>query len=83
MIFDVSNAWGAAVFQLDPVLELKRVLSVCTDSMAVTQADSPCRVDEQGNLAVTTRKFKAVWPVFGDDRLRGPVLIHCYGEIVQ
>lgn len=82
MIFTPKDAIRAKIFALDPVRPIDRVTRIDTRRGVLEQVVEPIRVDDWGDLVCVERKFSAIWPIF-DGSSRGPVLFHCYGELLS
>jgi hypothetical protein len=77
MIYDPSNARGAAVYDVEANEQLFKVLWIDTELGEVVRHEHPLRVvgDE---LVTYTTKFETIYPIRGSERR--PVLFHCYGR---
>ncbi|MDN8612786.1 hypothetical protein [Variovorax ginsengisoli] len=78
MIYDPSNAGGAAVYDVETKEQLREVLWVDTELGEVVRAEQPLRVTVGDEFATYTTRFATIYPIRGGG-LR-PVLFHCYGR---
>lgn len=80
MFYDVNNALGAVVFDVEAKQKLDRILSVDTGTGEVKACHEPLRLAADGeNVDGCTIHFSTIYPIFGG-RTK-PVLFHCYGRI--
>ncbi|MDM0041870.1 hypothetical protein QTI05_22710 [Variovorax sp. J22R193] len=77
MIYDPSNASGAAVYDVETKERLSHVLWIDTELGEVVRAEQPVRVvgDE---FATHTTKFTTIYPIRGGGW--SIQLFHCYGR---
>lgn len=79
-IYTGRNAAGSKVYDVEARRELKRVVSVDTETGVVTMHCDPVRLNDARTKVVTYEaRFKSIYPIFGG-RTK-PVLFHCYGRI--
>lgn len=78
MIYNAKNAHGAAVFDVDAVDRIERVMSIDVAAGEVECARHPIRVNHLCEIETLKIRFRSIYPIFAGGVYH--CLFHCYGR---
>lgn len=76
---NVDRTYGAHVYDVDRMEELREVVSVDTEAGELEVSVMPLTIGPDGNTLTNRLRFRSIYPIFGGGQY--PTLFHCYGRL--